>query len=440
MIDRTEVPRQASQVAPRAAVLEDSASAVANDVDAAVAALSRSVYAGLAFPSGDLVQAVRALWPTPERRQEAGFQQVLRGAWLEGAKGWHPGSWPVLEVGPGLVRLRRRDASARDRARARELAAGDRRYLERARELQLLREPIALSPLFDAVAPLDGAEAVARHRARVTEWSRRSQANLIRSILSLDLAAMLEEGRPPVMVTLTLPGRWLDVAPDGVAARRLFERFRARWSRRWGAPSWIWKREFQDRGAPHWHIWVVPPTDDLRAFKSWLSENWTAALRLEDAGERERSLRAGTNVSLAEGLRAADPKRLALYFLKESGPAGLKAYQNRVPDEWAGEVVGRFWGVAGIKKVVGTVELDPAVVDHVWRVLRRWREARAGTRVVEVSRVDSRTGVVRTRRVRRRVKVRASAGWVAVNDGPAAASQLARWLEVLGAHPQPPSL
>jgi hypothetical protein len=293
------------------------------------------------------------------------------------------------------------------------------------------------SPLFDA-EPLDGAEAVASYRAAITEWSRRSQANLVRAILSLDLAGMLSAGRPPAMVTLTLPGSWVDLAPDGAQARRLFERFRSRWARQWGAPAWIWKREFQDRGAPHWHLWVVPPTSDLAGFQAWLSDAWTSALRISDPAEQRKSLAHGTHVSVAEGLRASDPKRLALYFLKESGPVAVKAYQNRVPREWEGQTVGRFWGVAGIPKSLATVELDPSVMDTVWRLLRRVREAHAGTRRMTVDRVNQRTGAIRRRNVTRRLKIRSTAGWVALNDAPAVAAQIARYLAALdppGDHP-----
>lgn len=420
--------------------------------------LRREQFDRLRFPSADLVHASAALFPTAHRTQARPFERVSMYDWSESAQGFKEGSWPILEIGPGVLRYRRRDASSVDRARNRRRAfdvsaarvdhvvpttKAERR--EAARRAGSLHDhtPIALSPLFcpddfrgrlrgfaplSAVESVDAADAVTRYRAAITEWSRRSQANLIRTILSLDLAAMLDAGRAPVMVTLTLPDAWLDLAPDGAAARKLFERFRVRWARKYGRPAWIWKREFQERGAPHWHLWVVPPTDDLNAFTTWLRENWTASLRLTDPVEYRKSLRHGTNVSIAEGLRAADPKRLALYFLKESGPVAVKAYQNRVPAEWEGSTVGRFWGVAGIAKSVSTVELDPADMDRIWRVLRRLRESTAGFRTVTVERVNHRTGVIRTRRVRRRLRVRQSAGWVALNDAPAVASQLARWI------------
>lgn len=419
-------------------------------------ALRREQFDRLRFPSADLVGASADLFPTPYRRQARSFEKVLPNLWSESAHGFREGSWPILEIGPGMLRFRRRDAAARDRAanrsRAFDVVAGqnapivpgsksERRDAARRAAALLDEIPAVLSPLFApsdfrarlrGLAPLpesiDAADAIARYRAAITEWSRRSQSNLIRTILSLDLAAMLDAGRAPVMLTLTLPDAWSEITPDGAAAQRLFDRFRRRWAHEYGRPAWIWKREFQDRGAPHWHIWVVPPTEDLGAFTEWVRSNWTATLGLTDPAEYRKSLRHGTHVSIAEGLRAADPKRLALYFLKESGPVAVKAYQNRVPVEWVGGVVGRFWGVAGISKAVRSAELSPEDMDRVWRTLRKIREAHSGTRVVTVDRIDSRTGVIRRRKVRRRLRVRQSAGWVALNDAPAVASQIARWI------------
>ena len=55
---------------------------------------------------------------------------------------------------------------------------------------------------------------------------------------------------------------------------------------------------------------------------------------------------AGTAVDVLKGLRACDPKRLAIYFTKHSSPNSLdyKEYQHIVPDVWrgAGRGPGRF--------------------------------------------------------------------------------------------------
>jgi hypothetical protein len=61
------------------------------------------------------------------------------------------------------------------------------------------------------------------------------------------------------------------------------------------------------------------------------------------------------------GLKACDPKRLAVYFTKHSSPNlhGDKEYQHIVPELWQqpGHGPGRFWGVYGLKKALAVVEI-----------------------------------------------------------------------------------
>jgi hypothetical protein len=69
------------------------------------------------------------------------------------------------------------------------------------------------------------------------------------------------------MLTRTYPGDWLTVAPDGETVKRHFTALAKRYERTWGEPLvCICKLEFQDRGAPHFHISTTPPmgfTNDL---------------------------------------------------------------------------------------------------------------------------------------------------------------------------------
>lgn len=385
---------------------------------------------GFNFPSADLLDASAGLFPAPSRSQSV-WGKVAPDCWSEGATALREGPWPRLEVGPGLVRLTRHDLNADERSRARRDSerAG---WVDAEVEYQraMLHEPMWKVELRPDPKPT---------RGEVVEWSAKSRSNLIRSILSLDLAPIVAADALPVMVTLTLPDRWLEVAPDAETAARKFANFRRAWSDRWGAPSWLWKREFQRRGAPHWHLWTVPPSNDLREFQAWLSAAWTRALDIADPDERARSLNAGTNVSMADGMRARDPKRLAIYFLKESLGGEGKAYQNLPPAEWSGASVGRYWGVVGMDYALRSIDLDPNYAHLVWRVLRGIRRSRRVTRSVSVPRVNQTTGELTYRRMRRRVASRGSAGWVAVNDGPAVGAALARLLDSFESPPRPPT-
>lgn len=352
------------------------------------------------------------------------------------------GPWPTIEVAPGLVRLRRTDPAKRDR-QMNTLRNRDR--LERDQHTSLrefaFRE---IGPLtqtqqehLDAGSP--GKIGV------VTQWSQKSQVRMQATIRELDLHAFLS-GQTPAMTTLTVPGPWGAIMPDAATASKIFHRFAVSYRKMWGTPCWLWKREFQRRGAPHWHLWMIPPTldrDDQPTdviFREWVRYAWAAAMGLkkpvqhtadidltkefvqcecrEKAGPRMgarplwcASVGAGTNVDFAEGVRASDPQRLATYFLKESAGSTGKQYQNSVPWAWCvggmdystGEQgpqprtrvprasVGRFWGrSAGLEKVLASASVEPDAAVRLWRSMQK---AQWGRRCAWVS---DQHGVIRT--------------------------------------------
>ena len=141
------------------------------------------------------------------------------------------------------------------------------------------------------------------------------------------------------MVTLTYPGDWLTVAPTGQWVKRHMKALRKRYQRAWGEDwSCVWKLEFQRRGAPHVHMLCTPPHGHAQTtgqtFAVWLSAAWTAIVNHPDPEQRRRHERAGTALDYTEGLRAADPRRVAAYFTKH-GLIASKEYQHHVPSEWS---------------------------------------------------------------------------------------------------------
>ena len=192
----------------------------------------------------------------------------------------------------------------------------------------------------------------------ITEWSRKSRSAMCRTFAELDYSPLVESGRVPAMVTLTYPGDWEIVAPDGASVKRHMVLWRKRFQREYGEPArYIWKLEFQRRGAPHIHLWMAPPMSPGRSgrgFAQWLSETWAQVVDHPDPEQKARHRLAGTAIDVRNGLRACDPKRLAIYFTKHSSPNlnGDKEYQHIVPELWQqpGAGPGRFWGVYGLKK------------------------------------------------------------------------------------------
>lgn len=286
----------------------------------------------------------------------------------------------------------------------------------------------------------------------ITEWSRKSRSAMCRTFAELDYSPLVESGRVPAMVTLTYPGDWEIVAPDGASVKRHMVLWRKRFQREYGGPArYIWKLEFQRRGAPHIHLWMAPPTSpgrSGRSFAQWLSETWACVVDHPDAEQKARHRLAGTAIDVRNGLKACDPKRLAIYFTKHSSPNldGNKEYQHIVPEVWrqAGRGPGRFWGVYGLKKAVAVVEVAQDAYLAARRIVRRWSRSQAvygdsgsrfpttvlpRTATRRVSRVDRDTGVVVHRWVRRRRALcnqgGLAGGYALVNDGPSFAAQLA---------------
>jgi hypothetical protein len=338
-------------------------------------------------------------------------------------------------IGPGCITITRPDLARHERARERAVV----RHLQDVDQLVAHLEA-------HGDFPADNREST----REIVAWSGKSRANFVHVMCELDYAPMFSSVyRVAAMLTLTYPADWLTVAPDGRTVKKHLDTFRKRYLRAWGeALICVWKLEFQRRGAPHFHILLVPPhgkageyrlamakrrrpaIGDGLPFRQWVSITWADIVNHPDPEERRKHEAAGTGLDFAEGLRATDPKRVAVYFLKHGG-ASAKEYQHIVPEPWRepGKGPGRFWGYWGLERVAAGREVDPATAVKAVRVLRRWAAAQGTTRQVSVERVDTRTGRIRRRNVRRPVRrMRGGAGWVAVNDGAGFGSALARYL------------
>lgn len=400
---------------------------------------------GLRFPSPEMVAAAAAL-----------FEPAAPWAYGPGRRGTEPESGRFrITVGPGVVRLGWTNPVRVEKAA--ERAVGHHQRDVDDAKLHV-RDDLKLSAG-------DGDQAVVSLTRRsptendqrgtggvITEWSRKSRSAMCRTFAELDYSPLVESARIPAMVTLTYPGDWEVVAPDGASIKRHMVLWRKRFQREYGEPArYIWKLEFQRRGAPHIHMWMAPPISPGRSgrtFAQWLSETWAQVVDHPDAEQKARHRLAGTAIDVRNGLKACDPKRLAIYFTKHSSPNlhGDKEYQHIVPELWQqpGRGPGRFWGVYGLKKAIAVVEVAQDAYIAARRIVRRWSRSQAvygdsgsrfptavvpRTAIRLVPRVDRATGVVKYRRVRRRRTFcnqgGLAGGYALVNDGPAFASQLA---------------
>lgn len=405
---------------------------------------------GLRFPSPEMVTAAAAL-----------FEAAPPWACGPGRRGVEPESGRFrIFIGPGVVRLGWTNPVRAEKA-------AERAVSHHQRDVNDAKLHVRSDLEHDA---RHGDQAVVSSTRRsptgndkcatggvITEWSRKSRSAMCRTFAELDYSPLVESGRVPAMVTLTYPGDWEVVAPDGASVKRHMVLWRKRFQREYGEPArYIWKLEFQRRGAPHIHLWMAPPISPGRSgrgFGQWLSETWAQVVDHPDAEQKARHRLAGSAVDVRNGLKARDPKRLAIYFTKHSSPNlhGDKEYQHIVPELWRqhGSGPGRFWGVYGLKKAIAILEVALDTYLTARRIVRRWSRSQAvygdsasrfptavvpRTATVLVPRVECGTGVVAFRRVRRRRPLcnqsGLGGGYALVNDGPAFASRLSAALSI----------
>jgi|GEM_PF-6001929 len=131
--------------------------------------------------------------------------------------------------------------------------------------------------------------------------------------------------------------------------------------------SFVWRLEFQQRGAPHFHLLLSAPkalhgdADELAGFclnfRSWLAEAWYRIVGSGDVKHRQ----AGTQCDLLRTFR---------------GAAWYAAKYCTKPDSRKFDGVGRFWGVVGRKDWFAAVlscTLRVNDIVRIRRILRRWR-------------------------------------------------------------------
>jgi hypothetical protein len=323
-----------------------------------------------------------------------------------------------VAVSPGTVAVRVVDPARAERVRERQRVAAEKQTDLRARLL--------------AEGDEEGLAALDRPGVGVIrEWSAKSRARMARTIAEVDVSPILRDGCVPGLITLTLPGVWEDLAPDGATFKRLVSTFRRAWRDAFGwSLVGIWKLEFQRRGAPHLHLLAPVPAlgpGGVR-FELWLSQVWARVVG--STGQRRLDhLAAGTGVDFG-AITMVDPRRIAAYFMKHSAKTGDgKEYQHVVPALWQepGKGPGRFWGIWGLERATREVQVSWEQYVVLRRRLRGIARARAWKVAAARARYAGQDPLsVRPRRVRGLGAAGGLAGgWVMVNDGPAV------WLAVI---------
>jgi hypothetical protein len=194
-------------------------------------------------------------------------------------------------------------------------------------------------------------------RGEIDEYSRKSRMRFRKLLASIRTDCL------PLFLHLTYPdfGTW-EVDP-----KRWKRDLKALWQRierQWPAASWVWRLEFQKRGAPHFHIFLYGIYDKLgrQRFKlEWISDVW---FEIVGSGD-EKHRRSGTTV---EDIRS-----------RAGAMSYAVGYASKRDQTLPGERVGRYWGVCGRTRLpVGEViefEIPRQADKAIKRTMRRFQSA-----------------------------------------------------------------
>jgi hypothetical protein len=157
-------------------------------------------------------------------------------------------------------------------------------------------------------------------RGAVSEFSRSSRARLIRLLETVDYACL---AFLPKFLTLTYPA---DFPVEPAIAQSHLEALKKAFYRKFGKFPVVWRREFQERGAPHFHLllFLRPYVDHL-----WLKRTWQRII----GSTGRAAFHRGVDIRMPRNLR-----RVRSYVSK---------YMAKLPDTTSepGASLGRSWGV-----------------------------------------------------------------------------------------------
>lgn len=213
----------------------------------------------------------------------------------------------------------------------------------------LLLSHICTLSVYPDMVRLEGptlpAKSEPAERGEIAGFSRASRKRLIELMHQLEYKTVH-------FLTLTYPACF---PTSGLVFKAHLRAWRERFQRKYGKLRVIWRLEFQERGAPHFHLLVM---DAPFLDKEWLSRSWYEVVGSGD----ERHLKAGTNIKLVTDAKQC--KLVMSYVGKYIG----KIDQSTAPKEV--EHVGRYWGCWNVKtRPSATVSITAATAYHLVTML-----------------------------------------------------------------------
>jgi len=221
---------------------------------------------------------------------------------------------------------------------------------------------------------LGTASPVGGDRGDVWGFSAASRGRLMRLLARVDWGALLPSGscrfrrsQRAHFVTLTYPESY---PGDWQVWKAHLKAFLMRLQRRFpDLRGVLWKLEFQERGAPHFHLLTVfDGSRDVVSFRRWVLRSWFEVCKTGDDAHG----RSGTSVEQVYG----PASKLMAYMTKYLAKPGLAPCQT-----------GRVWGLWGElpQGEVREVRLTWSGWCEFCRRLRRWGRGSRYLRRLRVS-------------------------------------------------------
>lgn len=230
-----------------------------------------------------------------------------------------------------------------DTTSARSLSSLCRTILQGA--LVLVRLPASSSPSRPKRPP---------KRSVVRTFSQRSRRRLLRFLHRIRWR--------PFILFVTLTTREI-ISPQ--EAKRHFRRWVAWFRRRY--PHWgiVWKLEFQLRGAPHFHLVLIPPAHARIPYIpiGEIHDRWGLGFCwIERVPQSHISFYLAKYVAKGPGedLDDADIAGLGVTWEEWLEGEGPSLDQSAISAQWLRDWTGRFWGR------IGPIEMAKVVVDPPW--------------------------------------------------------------------------
>lgn len=129
-------------------------------------------------------------------------------------------------------------------------------------------------------------------RGKVAGFSRASRKRFLENM------AMTRNAEAGAFITLTYPGEY---SPDPLRWKRDLDVFLKRLKRIQPNVAGFWRLEFQQRGAPHFHLLVFGLTTSAARLRTWVRLAW---FKVVGSGD-ERHLRVGTRTDAIKSRRHA---------------------------------------------------------------------------------------------------------------------------------------